>query len=383
MITPFAWAMILSVLVAFLIFGSFIKWLLSKQRELDRMDALAFAAANGAAYDEDDDDYYDDDDDYYEDEIVAAPVVQPFKVLAQRTATPVAPAAPRVLVWAEWTRVLATRPHVGIAAESQAGKSTLAMALLNERSQTDQVIIFNPHQRPGDYGGLPQYRSYGEINAAMGVLLDELEERKERASQGDENYQAITVLLEESPDVLSKIADEEGKKFMPKVPLALRFVGEFVRQAAKYKMRLILLTQSTSAKPLGLEGQTDVLANLLWVSLGERAAENKDAARMERPAILEARGAAHLIDVGPAGELSKQPIKADRVYSLTLPAIEEAGPASSKTPMPSAAELATIITALEAGQSGNDIIAALGGNRQQRQRQIAVVREALTITSEV
>lgn len=319
------------------------------------------------------------------------PLAAPIARSSDASVPPEMPMTPTVLSWQQLLVELAKRPHIGIAAESQAGKSTLAMALMNLRAHAGhQLVILNPHASPTAYGGLSQIQSYNDIQNAMHALLGELESRKQQASAGVQQFQPVTIIVEETPDLLSRIASEDGTRTLPKVPIARRFIAEMLMQAAKYKMHVILLTQSTQAKPLGLEGQLDVLDNLLFVALGERAIEeNAAAATMPRPAVLLARRQAFLADISPALALAGQPLLDDVVWRFSVPVAQvddepRSEPAEPPTENQSAEPMEQFIREILAmsqmvrnGDSGNKIIDSLGGNRGARLAQIRAVKAAL------
>ena len=305
--------------------------------------------------------------------------------------TPPPPTPPeRAPIWTftQTLSALGTRPHIGIAAESQAGKSTLAAALLNLRVRAGhKVVVINPHQRPADYGGIPQHRTYEHISAAMLQLLALLDERKEAAASGDENYHPITIVIEEAPALASRLPSADGKLSTANVPIAPKFFATMLQEAAKYKMFIILLTQSTQVKALGIEGNSSILENLIWVALGERAvAENPAAADQPRPAVLLTRRQSFLCDIAHAADIASRPLSADVVQRFAVPAVA-AVPVSRSEPAELASEnqttepaadiisdLIRIIAMVSAGKTGNEIIDALGGNRSARLKQIAAVR---------
>lgn len=172
--------------------------------------------------------------------------------------------------------------HLLIVGETGSGKSVAANALLAGRAQSDLVCVIDPHATPADWGGVPAIgagRTYAAIEAALGELLAEMSRRYDVRAKGQIDYQPLTIFVDELPAIMQHCAT------------AKQFFGELVREARKVDMRLVCLTQSTRVKTLGIEGEGDVLENLMWLLLGEKAtAASKDAAALERPAAIDHKG---------------------------------------------------------------------------------------------
>ncbi len=182
---------------------------------------------------------------------------------------------------AMWTKLI-NATHVLLVGETHSGKSTAARALLSERAVDDQICIIDPHVEPDDWGGLPvigKALNYREIQYVLNVLLKEMKARYARRAEGDKDYPNLTIFMDELPAIMKHCTN--GKEVL----------GDLLREARKVNMRLVLMTQSTRVKTLGIEGEGDVLNNLCWLALGDEAVkECKDAATLERPAAFEYKG---------------------------------------------------------------------------------------------
>lgn len=299
---------------------------------------------------------------------------------------------PSIYMWPALLELLGKRPHIGIAGPSRQGKSILSMALTYLRSIDDhQLVILNSHARPNDYGGLPQVQAYGAINHTMKMLLDELQARKEAASKGVLAFDPITIVLEEAPDVMSKLHGEDGSSAKPKVPIARRFVGEMLRQAAKYSMHLIVVTQTVQVAPLGIEGDSEALDNLLWVAIGDRAIDRmkqqgQQDSPLSWPAAIEWNSKWFWCDREPAYALSLQPINQSALWQY--PSTQGQKESNSRVGTEGTSETTVIegtsiedivaITKLLLEQkSGNEIIDTLGGKRKRRQEQIRQIKQLI------
>ncbi|WP_110513211.1 hypothetical protein [Herpetosiphon llansteffanensis] len=292
--------------------------------------------------------------------------------------------------WPMLLDTLAKRPHIGIAGPSRQGKSVLSMALTYLRAlEGHQLVILNSHARPNDYGGLPQVYDYPAINRVMKALLAELGRRKAAAATGVETFDPITVVLEEAPDVMSKVHGEDGSAAKPKVPVAQRFVGEMLRQAAKYRMHLILVTQTTLVKPLGIEGDSEALDNLLWIAIGDRALEKmKSPLLAPWPAAIEWNCQWFWCDREPAWMLSTRPIDPRRLWQVPNSVVDSTGDSplgtmgtsdESQIDDATLTDVILITKLVLAGKSGNEIIDSLGGKRTRRLTQIRQVKQVLDL----
>jgi len=221
--------------------------------------------------------------------------------------TPAAPAAPavRILSPYRFLEALTTDRHVLLVGPSRSGKTTIANALTSQRSRTDRLVIFDPHYHPANWCGLPALRKAGEMDQGMVRLLVEFEQRKDQMAVGDESYAPITVFMDESP----VLKDE--------CPTYKRFIGKMLREALKYKIRLVVLTQSKQVRTMGIEGESDVLRNLVWVLLGEFAASVAGVDQIARPVALERAGQQIAVNTNGLLELGAMQARHDCLWSVS------------------------------------------------------------------
>lgn len=207
-----------------------------------------------------------------------------------------------------WDRMLGA-VHLLIVGETGSGKSTAANALLSGRAATDLICVIDPHATPTDWGGLPAIgagRDYPAIDAALTALLAEMADRYDRRAANDTDYPALTIFLDELPSI------------MKHCPAAKQFFGELLREARKVEMRLVCLTQSTRVKTLGIEGEGDVLENLTWLLLGEKAiSATKDAASLDYPAALEHKGSVRAAITTALPAFATARVSRDRLWQMS------------------------------------------------------------------
>ncbi len=169
--------------------------------------------------------------------------------------------------------------HTLIAGESDAGKSTLARAMLTCRSYSGWVLVLNPHAKRDNWG-VPVIgggRDYLTLNRAMELLLAEMDRRYDEP-EGVE-FESLSIFIDEWPS----IQDE--------CPLASRFMKKLAMEGRKVRMRLVVLSQSRLVEDLGLKGSSDIKKSFATVLLGSFAHTQMAALRpLSHAGLLLARG---------------------------------------------------------------------------------------------
>lgn len=146
--------------------------------------------------------------------------------------------------------------RVLVKGASDAGKTTVFQHIA---SRSVGVVIVDPHYTPGIWPEgariIGAGRNYGEIGAFLDWLNQEMDSRYKRRAAGDNNFEAITVIIDE---FMSITAEVEG---------AGRVISTMIRESRKVAFRLFVGSHSELVKPLGLEGAGDVREGLLVVRL--------------------------------------------------------------------------------------------------------------------
>jgi hypothetical protein len=181
--------------------------------------------------------------------------------------------------------------HVLIVGETGGGKSTTMQALLQHRPQ---AIVLDPHAGPNDWPGkqvLGAGRNFAQIGEFMEWMIDELNLRAEQRANGVQHFPPITVASDEMPAIASELSKSGTNTY--------ENWQKWMREGRKFGLYIIVSTQSTRVKTLGIEGEGDVLKNFVGiVYLGEAATETYPdiALPMEWPAVLKTkRGARPVI----------------------------------------------------------------------------------------
>ncbi len=171
--------------------------------------------------------------------------------------------------------------HVLIVGETGAGKSTAMRALLAHRQQ---VVVLDPHAGPGDWpGGVVKGsgRNFTEIGEFMEYMIDELSKRAEQRRQGVNQFMPMTVATDEMPAIASELGPDVYQNWQ-----------KWMREGRKFGLYIVVSTQSTRVKTMGIEGEKDVLDNFTGiVYLGKAAVDEYPdlAASMEWPAVLRTK----------------------------------------------------------------------------------------------
>lgn len=168
--------------------------------------------------------------------------------------------------------------HILIVGETGAGKSTAMRALLAHRQQ---VIVLDPHAGPNDWSGKivkGSGRNFTEIGEFMEYMIDELSKRAEQRRQGFDQFMPMTVATDEMPAIASELGPNVYQNWQ-----------KWMREGRKFGLYIVVSTQSTRVKTMGIEGEKDVLDNFTGiVYLGKAAIEEYPdlALPMEWPAVL-------------------------------------------------------------------------------------------------
>lgn len=142
--------------------------------------------------------------------------------------------------------------NVLIVGGKGSGKTTLLQWIEAERLQVGQTIALDSHAIPGQWAG--QYvgagRKYTMIKNAMIALVDKMDKRHEKRTQGETNFEPVHTMIDEFtllPGYL-KQADYEVQNYS--FPM--------LTEGRKVEMNCLWGSHSDRAKPLGFEGMADL-----------------------------------------------------------------------------------------------------------------------------
>ena len=190
----------------------------------------------------------------------------------------------------------ARRGHVLVAGETGSGKSSAMVEVLRARAG---AVVLDPHWNGRDWGGarvIGAGRDFDAIRSYMDEMRRMLKERYEARAGGRTDFAPLTVAVDEMPAIVGAVGRE--------IEAVWR---EWLREGRKVGLFLVLATQSTRVRTLGIEGEKDLLENFTYVlALGNVARREYGALAngMAHPAVLVTKGAARPVVIPapvPAG----------------------------------------------------------------------------------
>lgn len=174
--------------------------------------------------------------------------------------------------------------HALIAGETGSGKSTAMRAVLAARRD---VVVLDPHSAGGDWGAAQVVgagRDFDAIRDYMRQMSRMLSERYTERADGRQEFDAHTVAVDEMPAIVAAVGRD--------IETVWR---EWLREGRKVGLYLVLSTQSTRVRTLGIEGERDLLDNFgVVLVLGDLARQEYPALvdGLAHPAVLHTRGRA-------------------------------------------------------------------------------------------
>ncbi|MCB8986918.1 MAG: hypothetical protein H6661_04120 [Ardenticatenaceae bacterium] len=168
-----------------------------------------------------------------------------------------------------------TRGHVLIAATTGSGKTICLRELVDMRGGS--VVVLDPHYTPGAWG-IAQVISGNGMGDYLDQLTSELETRIQARHGGQRQFDPLTVATEEMPALVNHFGRD-----------ILRVWMRVMREGRKFNIFMMVVSQSTRVKSLGIDGEGDLLDNFDHViELGKNAAEAHPelTAGMRRPAVI-------------------------------------------------------------------------------------------------
>lgn len=219
----------------------------------------------------------------------------------------------------EWMPWIDRTPHLLLSARTNAGKTTLATAILAARAG-EQLLILDPHDQPDKWFGLRAIgggRNFDAILSALAGVLDEMDRRYVEYNDGKETdaFDRLTVLIDETPALVAhtmdgqRTTDARWKNFAKKLG----------SEARKVRISAILLTQSPLVQDIQIS--TYMRENFTRVALGDQVtallSEEKDTARRqtladllrgrEYAAAMEYKNEIHVLNTDNVPTLARRP----------------------------------------------------------------------------
>jgi hypothetical protein len=156
--------------------------------------------------------------------------------------------------------------HVLFAGPSGAGKSTAMRAVLQHRQN---VTVLDPHAAPGEWNAarvIGMEGNFDEIADFFGWMDAELDRRMGLRGRGEQlDFDPMTVATDEMPAIVDRLGRDVANSAWV----------SWVRQGRKYGLFVMISTQSTRVKSLGIPGEGDLVKQFeAVISLGTEATDN-------------------------------------------------------------------------------------------------------------
>lgn len=232
-------------------------------------------------------------------------------------------ATPMGVPSSEWLRWIDETPHLMIAGRTNAGKTTLASAILAERIQAgDDILVIDPHDQPDKWFGAQAIgggRRYEDILTTLDTVVREMDTRYQAYNEGTPTtaFPRLTVLVDEVPAIMDACLNEHRRIIDGRWSQFARKLGS---EARKVRISVILLTQSILVQDIGVN--TAMRKNFSRIGLGDEVrkllTEERDTDRraelegfvrgQAHPAVMEYLSEIHVLDTTGIPDLAARDV---------------------------------------------------------------------------
>jgi hypothetical protein len=143
------------------------------------------------------------------------------------------------------------------------GKSTLVKFLVSHASAPS--LVLDSHAAPDDWQNMNVIgmgRNYPAIGEEVDRLVKLMDARYAGRGKGQKQFEPLIVVLDEFPACVANLP----KSFTENIML-------LVREARKISIKLIVLSQGSEVKSLGIEGQGSIRECFAMIAIGKFATE--------------------------------------------------------------------------------------------------------------
>lgn len=154
--------------------------------------------------------------------------------------------------------------HLLVIGSTGGGKTTLIQWIVSSFCSESDVIVIDPHYKPGEWVGLTvlgKGRNFSEAEEAMVRLRSEMDKRYKKRAQGIEDWNRLVVIIDELPALIA--STDQVKDIIPALSQEARKVG----------ITLIILATGWEVVTLGLEGKGSQRNNFTKIEMGKFAHE--------------------------------------------------------------------------------------------------------------
>lgn len=182
------------------------------------------------------------------------------------------PAEPIAAVKFADIKAALSKPHMLLLGETNSGKSTLVKFLISHASAPS--LVLDSHAAPDDWQNMNVIgmgRNYPAIGDEVDRLVKLMDKRYAARGKGQKQFEPLIVVLDEFPACVANLP----KSFTENIML-------LVREARKIGIKLIVLSQGSEVKSLGIEGQGSIRECFAMIAIGKFATEKAKSLKDEQ-----------------------------------------------------------------------------------------------------
>lgn len=169
------------------------------------------------------------------------------KPTAQATLTPVEEDAVEEIIPYDWSQLKRESNHILLMGPSGSGKDTSARMISTLYGGDHQILVIDCHNLKNPWQPLTVVDSTIAAFAQLGLLLDELKQRKAEGKKGLPERAPLLVI---SNEWLALALQAKSRK----LDICDRFIRVMLSEARKYGIVFLFMSQAESAEAMGLEG---------------------------------------------------------------------------------------------------------------------------------
>ena len=158
----------------------------------------------------------------------------------------------------DWSQVTKFH-HLLVTGSTGDGKTTLIQWIVSTFCTGSDVMVIDPHYRPGEWAGLTvlgKGRDFPQAEEAMVRVRSEMDKRYKKRAEGIEDWKRLVVIIDELPALIS--FTDQVKDIIPALS----------QEARKVDIVLIILATGWEVVTLGLEGKGSQRNNFTKIDLG-------------------------------------------------------------------------------------------------------------------
>ncbi len=158
----------------------------------------------------------------------------------------------------DWSQVTKFH-HLLVIGATGEGKTTLVQWIVHTFWQGSDVLVIDPHYKPGEWQGLTvigKGRNFQEAEDTMVRVRSEMDKRYKKRAEGIQDWNRLVVIIDELPALVS--STNEVRDIIPALS----------QEARKVDIVLVILATGWEVTTLGLEGKGSQRNNFTKIEMG-------------------------------------------------------------------------------------------------------------------